>query len=446
MQMPFILLATKKTTQMTKLLKIGFLCLIFKTNIAFAQRCATPKRDSLMAIKYKNWVFQRRALEDSIASFLNNKRPNGRVGAVCLPLRIPVVVHVVHDNTANNIGGAGNANIADTQILNQIRILNEDYRRKAGTKGFNNNPIGADTGIEFYLAKTDPDGNSSTGITRHLYTDKRSFDIFSDETILVNIVSWPSDRYLNIWVVKSLSSAFLGVAQFPSVSGIGGLDTSGDLQDKTDGVIIDYRTFGIGATVSSRLYNLGRTATHEIGHWLGLLHTWGDANCGDDFCADTPVCQGGNQSNNCGPFFSNCTGTRTRNMTENYMDYSPDSCMNVFTKNQTERIQAVLEKSPRRAKLLRLACTQLAFGTNLDVTVYPNPADINLNIKVIMKQIGNINMQFYGLTGQLVQQYNFENYPSWIFDLPTANLANGEYILKISTQDESTIKRIVVIR
>ena len=133
-------------------------------------------------------------------------------------------------------------------------------------------------------------------------------------------------------------------------------------------------------------------------------------------------------------------------MTENYMDYSPDSCMNIFTKNQSERIQAVLEKSPRRAKLLRLACTQLAFGTNLDVTVYPNPADINLNVKVIMKQIGNINMQFYGLTGQLIQQYNFENYPSWIFDLPTSNLANGEYILKVSTQDESTIKRIVVIR
>ena len=230
------------TTAKATTFLIFLLCLPFLGN---AQRCATPKRDSLMAIKYKNWVFQRRALEDSIASFLNNKQPNGRVGAVCLPLLIPVVVHVVHDNTSNAIGGAGNANIADAQILNQIRILNEDYRRKAGTKGFNNNPVGADTGIEFYLAKTDPNGNSSTGITRHLYTDKRSFDIFVDENILANIVSWPSDRYLNIWVVKSFSSAFLGVSQFPSLSGIDGLDTSGELQDKTDGVIIDYRTFGI---------------------------------------------------------------------------------------------------------------------------------------------------------------------------------------------------------
>jgi len=411
-----------------------------------AQRCATPQRDSLMSVRYKNWAFQRRVLEDSVSSYLKNKHRNNRIGNLCLPIRIPVVVHIIHDNTSGTIGGVGNANISDTQIKNQIRILNEDYRRTSGTLGFNNNPVGADTGIEFYLANVDPNGKTTTGITRNLYTDKKSFDINADAMLLANIVSWPTDQYLNIWVIKSTNSVYLGVSQFPSVSGINGLDTSGELQDKTDGVTIDYRAFGTGGTVSSKLYHLGRTTTHEVGHWLGLLHTWGDTNCGDDYCADTPICEGGNQGFTCNPIYSNCNGTRTRNMIENYMDYSPDTCMNIFTVNQSERIQAVLEKSPRRAKLVRLSCSILPYGTNLQVETYPNPTNQDLNIKVIMPQLGNINMSLYSVSGQLIQQHYLENYPSWIFTLPVSSLANGEYILRVETQGVGITKRVIVAR
>ena len=145
---------------------------------------------------------------------------------------------------------------------------------------------------------------------------------------------------------------------------------STELLEKTDGVFIDYRAFGIGGAITSRLYNLGRTTTHEVGHWLGLIHTWGDTDCGDDYCADTPPAERGNQSASCGPIFSNCSGVRTRNMTENYMDYSPDSCMNIFTKNQSERMMAVIEKSPRRARLVKYWCAKLPFSATFVVIIF----------------------------------------------------------------------------
>jgi hypothetical protein len=421
---------------------------IFHSTLA-QDRCATMKRDSLAALKYKHWVLQRKTLEDSVEVTLKRNRltsKNGRVGAICDVVKIPVVVHIVHDNITGIIGGLNNANVSDAQVLNQIRVLNEDYRRKPNTKGFNANAVGADLKIEFFLATVAPDGKPTNGITRHYYTDKRSFDIYSDETTLANIVSWPSDRYLNIWVVKASSSSYLGVAQFPSVSGISGLDTSGELQDKVDGAIIDFRAFGTGGAITTKLYYLGRTATHEIGHWLGLLHTWGDEFCGTDYCNDTPACESGNQSASCTAKFSNCGGSRTRNMTENYMDYSPDSCMNVFTVNQSERIRAVLEASPRRAKLVRLACTQLAYSTSLQIEVYPNPTPSDLNVKVILPEFGDFDVALFDMSGKRVYSAFYKGYPSWIVAIPTTDIANGQYIVRVSTAAEQITKRVLINR
>lgn len=424
-------------------------CLLITDNCTAQERCATMRRDSLAAVKYKSWVLQRKVLEDSVQVIQNRNRlagRNARIGAVCDVVRIPVVVHIVHDNTAGTIGGINNANVSDAQVLNQIRVLNEDYRRKPNTKGFNNNAVGADLQIEFFLATADPNGKPTNGITRHYYTDQHSFDIYSDETVLANIVSWPSDRYLNIWVVRASSTSYLGVAQFPSVSGIAGLDNSSELQDKVDGAIIDFRAFGTGGAITTKLYYLGRTATHEIGHWLGLLHTWGDAFCGTDYCNDTPTCESGNQSANCGPKYSNCNGTRTRNMTENYMDYSPDSCMNVFTVNQSERIRAVLEASPRRAKLVRLACTQVAYSSSFQIEVYPNPTPNDLNVKVILTEFGDFDIELFAMTGQRIYAASYKGYPSWIAAIPTTDIANGEYVLRVSTANESINKRVILCR
>src|SRR5690606_1243962 len=130
--------------------------------------------------------------------------------------------------------------------------------------------------------------------------------------LLAQISSWPSDAYLNIWVC-TLTADYLGYAQFPSVAGIPGLNESQAEAAATDGVIIDYRYFGDTGAVEGNLYNRGRTTTHEVGHWLGLLHIWGDARCGDDYCDDTPWAERSNETKTCDAIFSNCKGAVTQN-------------------------------------------------------------------------------------------------------------------------------------
>ncbi|WP_028666067.1 M43 family zinc metalloprotease [Runella zeae] len=443
----------RQYTKIAKYIQVGvigsFLLFVsFFMPPSFAQRCSAVPYDSLLQKRYPYWALKRRLLEDSVQNTLHNpSRKNLRTAVLCETIRIPVVVHVIHNNAAGTTGGRDNVNISDEQILSQIKILNEDYRRKAGTRGFNNNPVGADTGIEFYLANVDPNNQPTNGITRHYYPNKTSFDIFSDDQLLANIVSWPTDLYMNIWVTR-FSGSFLGVAQFPSVTGVQGLDNSSELQERTDGVFIDFRVFGVGSAVTSRLYNLGRTTTHEVGHWLGLIHTWGDTNCGDDYCADTPTAESGNQSANCGPVFSNCSGQRMRNMTENYLDYSPDSCMNIFTKNQAERMLAVIEKAPRRARLVKYWCASVPFGEKLAVRVYPNPAPSTERVKVevTLKEFGDFEVEVYSVTGQLVKRFVYEDYPSWIVDFPTDDMAAGSYIVRVKTKDETFTSRLIIRR
>jgi hypothetical protein len=450
-QLPILRRIMILSPSMVRLVFLAF-CLLpfaFLSPSANAQRCSAVQYDSMLAKRYPFWKLKRKMLEDSIQTYLRSPlRRTARTGAICERIRIPVVVHIVHNNAAGTVGGRDNPNISDDQIKEQIRVLNEDYRRKAGTRGYNTNTVGADTGIEFYLATIDPDGKATTGITRHYYTQKTTFDVFSDDQTLANIVSWNTERYLNIWVTR-FANNYLGISQFPSVTGINGLDNNNELQEKTDGVFIDFRVFGIGSAVTSRLYSLGRTTTHEIGHWLGLVHTWGDENCGTDYCADTPQCENGNQTANCGPVFSNCGGVRTRNMTENYMDYSPDSCMNIFTKDQTERMLAVIEKAPRRNRLVKYWCGALPFGDHLTVEIYPNPTDPTTdlaNIKVTLKEFGTFDIEVFSLTGQLISQKQYRDYPSWVVEFPTTNLPPGSYIVRVKTKDETITNRLVVIR
>ena len=267
-------------------------------------------------------------------------------------ITIPVVVHVIH-SVADNTIGVG-SNISDEQILSQFPVLNQDYRRKIGSNGYNTNALGADVEIEFCLATTDPNCNPTNGITRH-YSTKTTYNPTSDfETGLVKSFSqWPNTDYLNIWVV-SLSGGYLGYAQFPNYTGLAGLDSVSGLPAE-DGVLIASKVFGANSGLATKgIYNLGRTVTHEIGHWLGLKHTWGDEICGTDYCEDTPSCASSFSGPGCKDIYSNCltlTG-RTRNMIENYLDYSPDACMNIFTRDQKNRMRTVFTTSPERIQIL----------------------------------------------------------------------------------------------
>ncbi len=270
---------------------------------------------------------------------------------------IPVVVHIIHNNKNGIIGGINNNNISERQIFSQIEVLNRDFSRT--NLDTTNTPsefksIASSTDIEFCLASRAPDGSPTNGITR-TYSNNLPFDPFvaSDDRILKSLVYWNSEEYLNIWVTE-LSNDILGYAQFPSESNLLGLNINeGGAQ--SDGVVISHRSFGnrIG-TASIGPYSYGRTTTHEVGHWLGLIHIWGDQeSCfSSDYCNDTP-----NQKKPTSGCPNEAESCNRKNMYSNYMDYTNDVCMNLFTQDQRNRMHAVLSVSPRRNALKKsLGC------------------------------------------------------------------------------------------
>ena len=268
-------------------------------------------------------------------------------------ITIPVVVHIVYYNNTENI--------SDNQIFSQIDILNEDFRRlNADTTntpaGFL--PVAADCEIEFCLAQKDPNGNTTTGITR-TQTSQTSFSTNDDVkyTASGGHDAWNSSEYLNIWVCD-ISGGILGYAQFP-----GG-------NPNEDGIVVDYQYFGNIGTASSP-YDQGRTATHEVGHWLNLRHIWGDSNCGNDFCNDTPEHDGSNYGCPSYPHTSSCSGNGSYgDMFQNYMDYTNDACMNIFTQDQKSRMLAAINTS-RQGLLTSNGCNT-DYGCNYNFfTCYP---------------------------------------------------------------------------
>ncbi len=407
------------------------------------KRCASAERDQLKARRNPEWMNKRIKMERLIQEYVDEHK-NLRTSADEI-IRIPVVVHVIHDQNEGSIGGLNNPNISDEQIRSQIEVLNEDYNRMPNTLGYNDNPVGASAMIQFYLADYDPDGRFTTGITRHRYTTKTSFNPFSDDLLLANIAYWPSDKYLNIWTCR-LTNSYLGLAQFPATDKVLGLDTANDPNDLTDGVIIDYRYFGkkIGA-ISSRIYNLGRTTTHEVAHWLGLIHTWGDRECGTDYCPDTPPTEGPNRTTVCLEKFSTCIGVRTRNMIENYLDYSPDSCMNIFTKDQVGRMRAVLALSPRRARMVEFGKEgRLESANNLTVEIFPNPVDEEMNINVRFLDFQNFSYTILDLYGRVIDAGSFRNVFSRRVQLDVSLIPPGIYFLRVDTDQETVTKRFMV--
>ncbi|WP_461139481.1 M43 family zinc metalloprotease [Spirosoma pomorum] len=360
--------------------------------------------------------------------------------------RIPIVVHVVHSTASGTIGGGNNVNISTEQIISQIQTLNEDYRRKQGTSGYNASPVGADAKIEFYLATTDPNNQPSSGITRTYYTGKSSFNPYADadRQELARVAYWPSDRYLNIWITNL--EGVLGFTEFPAAADtLKGLPSVGS--EYIDGSIIDYRYFGRQTgTVQSSLYNLGRTTTHEIGHWLGLLHPNGDASCGNDYVADTPPTESLNQSSQCRELYSTCvSGVRTRNLTEDYMDYSPDACMNLFTQGQVARMRAVLQLSPRRARLIQFASTgALPEAETLTVNVSPNPATIDPVVDVQLKGVQDFTVDLFDVSGRQIRSYPYYSTPSTRVSVRTNDLPMGLYIVRVKTANEQVSKRLLV--
>ncbi len=358
-------------------------------------------------------------------------------------VKIPLVVHVIHNQVDKSIGGLGNNNISDQQIFSQIRGLNEDFRREIGTLGYNENAVGADMQIEFFLAQEDPKGMPSSGITRTYY-NKANFNIFGDLNLVSNLSYWDSNKYLNIWVMD-FTGLYLGFGEFPGAA-VDGLELE-DAPEKTDGVFIDPEVFGrqIG-TATGSIYGYGRTLTHEVGHWLGLLHTWGDARCGDDYCDDTPVAERENDSETCRAIFSRCNNVSTRNMIENYMDYTPDSCMNIFTIDQKKRVRDVLELSPRRRRMVLNSEFLLPSNEFVDLKIIGNPSAKNqMAFQVLLPEFQDFTLRFYDVLGREVASKSFKDYPSTVIRAENLNIPSGLLIMQLITKDIRITKRIIVL-
>lgn len=249
---------------------------------------------------------------------------------------IPVVVHIMKDpNDPMNV----NSNISDEQVISQLKALNADFRKEnpdvVKTIAAYQNRSG-DAKMIFALAKKDPSGNPTTGILRVNYPNSY-FHSMSDDQAMKAVSSWPPDRYLNIWVVGNMPDGTLGYCYLPSMV----IDSA--FRDKVDGLVCGAKYFGSlrYKSAGNNFYldntlNLGRTSTHELGHFFGLYHPWGDTGgCwSTDSVYDTPVSS--NPLFGCPGHPSDCNETR---MSENYMDYTNDSCMFMFSKGQVERMR-----------------------------------------------------------------------------------------------------------
>ncbi len=431
----------------TKPLLSGFLLWILCQSVSLGQRirdCAFAPLYQQQVLKLKNAATSRQAFEDTIQAYLRqNPNRGGRTGSAII--RIPVVVHVIHNNADSlRIGGRGNSNLSVEQIESQIRVLNEDYRRKEGTNGYNNNPVGADMEIEFYLANRDPQGNATTGIIRR-YRNKAIYSITDVDLEDISAISyWPSDRYLNIWVLPDISS-YLGYGQFPASASVPGLSSYFQDFPHTDGVFVACQYVGTTGNIADQTYALGRTITHEVGHWLGLIHTWGDDYCGTDYCADTPPTESANNEAICKEKYSTCiSGKTTRNMIENFLDYSPDACMNVFTQDQKNRVRAILELSPRR-RLLVTNTNLLEETETLQLKIYSNPVQSRtLYFDATYRGLHSVAYQLTNVQGHVLFSSQASSQPSGSYFIPLNQLPAGSYLLTFSTDSEQTSRRIII--
>jgi hypothetical protein len=245
-------------------------------------------------------------------------------------LHIPVVFHVIYAQEGPDV-------ISETRLLSQLQVLNEDYQQLPGTPGAS---AGANMQLAFFIASQDPDGNCHSGIN-WVQSDLALHDADSDqeELDLKALSIWPTDRYLNVWVVDGfLDNGVLGYSSLP------GYDAA------IDGVVIGRDYVGVTAGSDSE-FALGRTGTHEVGHWLGLFHPFDDgcvgttvstcASLGDMVCDTAPMDEPSSTCRTTPP--NSCTETPdAADPHRNYMDYLPDACMDRFTPGQVARVRTLL--------------------------------------------------------------------------------------------------------
>lgn len=344
---------------------------------------------------------------------------------------IPVVIHVIHEGEAVGVG----SNISDEQVFSAIEALNEDFRKLPGTNGDGD---GVDVGIEFCLASRDPDGNSTTGIQRvdgsviPPYAEEGinvNGDFGADEEAIKSLSVWPREDYMNVWIVNEIENnnaggGIQGFAYFP-------------FDNIRDGIVLLHNAFGTVGNLKSNT-DMNRTFSHEVGHYFGLYHTFhgtndcdDESNCssqGDRVCDTPPTTLGGNCNNPA------CGGTQ---QVENYMDYTAETCRDMFTEGQRERMRNTLVS--QRATLLQSFGCEPVVADDVGITSVSHPSGILCNNsfepEVFLTNFGSSSLSSctiqYNVTGGATQTFTWNGNLSpgtseWV-TLPAMFAATGSH-------------------
>jgi len=400
----------------------------------FGQKCLTNQIRQQNITKNPQIINTIAMINEYTENWINSnqkkiKKPVSVIG-------LPIVVHILWNSADENV--------EDSQIISQLDVLNEDFRKL--NANYNITPtqfqnIAADIGVEFCLASIDPNGNPTSGITR---TQTPIYNIGETESWYSSanggIDPWDNTKYINIWIC-GVGDEILGFATPPGTA----------YPNSSDGIVIGYKYFGTtGQAVSSAPNHLGRTTTHEMGHYLNLEHLWGPNNGGcdeDDYVGDTPLQDFETYDCPIFPLFDNCTPNDNGINFNNYMDYTNDDCMTMFTEGQKSRMMAALN-GPRASLLNSNICTPLAIENEKelsifeDLTIYPNPSNHTINITLSNSFTNkNIQLRLIDILGREHKSFKINNFKT----INVSSLPQGVYYL-INDQLPKSIKKIIITK
>jgi hypothetical protein len=363
-------------------------------------------------------------------------------------VKIPVVFHIVYKNAAQNI--------PDSNIFRQIDILNACYRAQNSNMGQTRpvfDTLAADVEVEFCLASYDPQGNPTNGIIRKSAPSNAAFDpLFNMDKVKSSTTNgsdpWNTSDYLNIWVCDM---SFFGV---PVVLGYATFPGSDPLKD---GVVIQYNFIGYQSNGTSN--NLGRTTVHEVGHWLGMRHIWGDGQqsgtvCDStDYVDDTPnadtasqqTCLVKNSCSNESPYWTNA-GIDPPDMIENYMDYSYDACMTMFTRGQKDRMLGFLNTTRSSLLVSQGGCNVNSVATENDAentfTIFPNPSQGTFSIR--LKNFNPGIKTIVSLVNVLGETVFWAELTSSVTNIELPETESGVYLLSVKSAHEKSSKKVLI--
>jgi hypothetical protein len=346
-------------------------------------------------------------------------------------ITIPVVFHILYNVPEENL--------SDAEIESQVVAMNKDFMGTNSDASKIPSAFKSLMGIpniQFCLAKRTPDGKPTNGII-HKSTTKTSFsdNDAAKYTAQGGDDAWDTKKYFNIWICD-LGTKLLGYGEFPKTTAT-----------KTFGYVGHYKYTG---TINSKSpYHLGRTTTHEIGHCLNLRHIWGDDSCGDDLVNDTPTQETSNSKCPTYPHIT-CNNGPNGDMFMNYMDYSDDACMNMFTKGQTTRMLAVLNKAPYNALTTSDGCTPPVSTGIISITadnsmgIYPNPSEGIFNVSFMMNEQIAHSLEIRNVLGQVVYKEEITPTGNYSKVIDIQKFGKGTYTILLLNDHRIVANKIIV--